>query len=67
MKMKTVKAVAKRFSFTASGKIKYKRAGKRHNLGSRSRKNKLKLKAGGILFEGNRKHVAPNLPYGATK
>ena len=46
MKMKTKKAAAKRFSFTATGKVKFKRANKRHNLGSKSAGRKLKLPVG---------------------
>ena len=44
MKLKTKKAAAKRFSFTATGKVKFKRTGKRHNLGNKSSARKLKLR-----------------------
>ncbi len=65
MKLKTKKAAAKRFSFTATGKVKFKRAGKRHNLGHKNSKAKLKLRKGGILFEGDVKHIEKCLPYGS--
>jgi len=65
MKLKTKKAAAKRFSFTATGKIKFKRTHKRHNLGNKSSARKLKLRKGGIIFEGDMKHVEKCLPYGA--
>jgi len=65
MKLKTKKAAAKRFSFTATGKKKFKRTHKRHNLGNKSSARKLKLRKGGIIFEGDMKHVEKCLPYGA--
>ncbi|MBL7715341.1 MAG: 50S ribosomal protein L35 [Bdellovibrionales bacterium] len=64
MKMKSKKAAAKRFKFSATGKIKFKRANKRHILSNKSSKRKLKLRAGGYLFEGDRRHVHRCLPYG---
>ncbi len=65
MKLKTKKAAAKRFSFTATGKVKFKRAGKRHNLGHKNSKAKRKLRKGGIAFEGDIKHVEKCMPYGS--
>ena len=64
-KQKTKKAAAKRFSFTATGKIKFKRAGKRHNLGHKSSKAKLALRSSGILFSGDMHHIEKCLPYGS--
>ncbi len=64
MKLKTKKAAAKRFSFTATGKIKFKRTNKRHNLGSKSAARKLKLRSGGYVFSGDWQHVAECMPYG---
>ena len=64
MKLKTKKAAKKRFSFTATGKVKFKRAGKRHNLSAKSSGSKLKLRSSGIVFEGDWKHIAECLPYG---
>ena len=66
MKLKTKKAAAKRFSFTASGKIKFKRTGKRHNLGSKSSARKLKLRSAGLVFSGDIKHVEKCMPYGSN-
>ena len=44
-KMKTKSAAAKRFKVSASGKVKFKRAGKRHQLGHRkSAKRKTKAR-----------------------
>jgi large subunit ribosomal protein L35 len=64
MKLKSKKAAAKRFSFTATGKVKFKRAGKRHLLSAKSSGAKLKLRSSGIAFEGDVKHVMECLPYG---
>lgn len=65
MKMKTKKAAAKRFSFTATGKVKFKRAGKRHNLGHKNSGSKLKLRSAGYLMEGDIRHIERCLPYGS--
>ncbi len=64
-KQKTKKAAAKRFSFTATGKVKFKRTNKRHILGNKSSKRKLALRAGGYIFKGDVKHVEECLPYGS--
>jgi large subunit ribosomal protein L35 len=64
MKLKTKKAAAKRFSFTATGKVKFKRTNKRHNLGAKSAKQKLALRAAGYIFDGDVKHIEKCLPYG---
>ena len=64
-KMKTKKAAAKRFKFTATGLVKIKRAGKRHCLGSKNAAAKLALRKGGYLFDGDIKHVEKCMPYGS--
>ena len=66
MKLKTKKAAAKRFSFTATGKVKFKRTNKRHNMGNKSSARKLKLRGPGILFDGDIKHIEKSLPYGSV-
>ncbi len=63
-KLKSKKAAAKRFHFTATGKVKFKRTNKRHNMGNKSAKRKLKLRGAGYVFEGDVKHVRECLPYG---
>jgi large subunit ribosomal protein L35 len=63
-KIKTKKSVAKRFKVTASGRVKYKRAFKRHNLGHRkTAKRKLRLRKGSYVHPSFVKHVTINLPY----
>ena len=63
-KMKTKSAAAKRFKVSASGKVKFKRAGKRHQLGHRkSAKRKLKLRAGAYVHPSSVKRILTSLPY----
>jgi large subunit ribosomal protein L35 len=62
-KMKTRKAAAKRYRVTGTGKIRYKKAGLRHILTKKTRKNKRNLRASGILEESAAKAVRQMLPY----
>ena len=48
-KRKTRRGAAKRFSLTASGKVKYKKAYLRHILTSKTAKNKRGLRKAGVL------------------
>jgi large subunit ribosomal protein L35 len=65
IKMKTKKSAAKRFSFTGTGKVKYKKQNLRHILTKKSTKRKRNLRHAGILSDDNvpviRKQM---LPYG---
>ena len=64
-KMKTKRAAAKRFSFTGSGKVKYKKMNLRHILTKKSAKRKLHLRASGILSEADSAKIRKQmLPYG---
>ena len=64
-KMKTKKAAAKRFSFTATGKVKYKKMNLRHILTKKSAKRKMHLLHAGILSEDSAKVIRSQLlPYG---
>lgn len=65
MKMKTKKAAAKRFKFTATGKVKFKRANKRHMMMNKSSARKLALRPGGIMIAGDARHVEKCMPYGS--
>jgi large subunit ribosomal protein L35 len=63
-KMKTKKSAAKRFKVTAGGKVKYKKAGKRHQLGHRkSAKNKLSKRKGAFVHPSSAHHALDCLPY----
>ena len=64
-KMKTRKSAAKRFSFTGSGKVKYKKQNLRHILTKKSTKRKRNLRKTGILAVENVPVVRKKLlPYG---
>lgn len=64
-KMKTNKAASKRYSLTATGKVKYKQAGLRHCLSSKNRNAKRQLRAPGYLAKEDQKHAHGQLPYGS--
>jgi large subunit ribosomal protein L35 len=66
-KQKTKKAVAKRFSITANGKIKRKRAGLRHILEHWGKDSKRGARKIGYVHPSDEVHVLRNLPYGSTK
>jgi large subunit ribosomal protein L35 len=48
-KIKTNSSAKKRFKVTASGKIKFKQAGKRHNLGRKSQKRIRNLRKSSVM------------------
>ena len=56
-KQKTKKSAAKRFKVTASGKVKYSKAGSGHLLSSKSRKRKRTLRKSGILSDMEARRV----------
>jgi large subunit ribosomal protein L35 len=57
-KQKTNKAAAKRFKKTATGKLKYHKAGSGHLLGSKTRKRKRNLRSAETLSKTETKRVA---------
>jgi large subunit ribosomal protein L35 len=57
-KRKTNKSVAKRFKKTATGKVKYRKAGSGHLLASKSRKRKRNLRSAGILSPCEEKRIS---------
>ena len=64
MKLKSKKAAAKRFKLTATGKVKFRRAGMRHLFAGKSNSYNLSKRQGGYLFSGDEGHIAKMLPYG---
>ncbi len=62
-KMKTRKAYAKRFSYTGTGKLKFKRQGLRHILTKKSTKRKRRLRHAAILSAAETKRAKTLLPY----
>lgn len=61
-KMKTRRAVAKRFSKTASGKLKRKRQGLRHILEKRSQKSKKTAGKTDYVHPSDEKQIKRCLP-----
>jgi large subunit ribosomal protein L35 len=63
-KMKTKKAASKRFTLTASGKVKYKKMNLRHILTKKSSKRKRNLRKAGFVASGPvhqiKKKLLPN-------
>ena len=62
-KIKSRKAVAKRFRVTGRGGVKYARAFRRHLLTVKNRKRKRKLGTPGLLSKADQKWVKIQLPY----
>lgn len=62
-KLKTVKSAAKRFTKSASGKIKHGQSHKRHILTKKSTKRKRHLRAMQSVHDSDHKAVARMIPY----
>ena len=62
-KIKTHKATAKRVSFTKSGKVKYSRQNRRHQVNLKETKRKRHLKKAGYLSEASAMAVRKLVPY----
>jgi large subunit ribosomal protein L35 len=62
-KLKSHSGAKKRFKFTASGKIRYKKAGRRHLLIGTSTSRKYRLRKETFVEKANFKEVKLNLPY----
>lgn len=64
MKLKTNRGAAKRFKFTAKGKIKRRKAYHRHILTGKSPKRKRSLRQSTLVDPTNVKAIRRLLPYG---
>ena len=62
-KQKTRRSAAKRYKFTGTGKVKYKKQGLRHILTKKSAKRKRKLRKEGILSKTETKRAKQLVPY----
>ena len=62
-KMKTHKATSKRFSMTKTGKVKYTRQNRRHQVHLKDSKRMRSLKKGAYLSEANVEAIKKLLPY----
>ena len=65
-KLKTNKSVAKRVRSTKSGKFKFKRAGGRHKMASKSPDRKRSLRKIAVATDADQKRIELCLPYGRT-
>ena len=63
-KIKTRKSVAKRFRFTAKGKIRRAQANRRHLMSHRSSKRKRHLGKGELVSPSEEKKIRRLLPWG---
>ncbi len=62
-KMKNHGGAAKRFCFTATGKVKFKRAKMRHIQFSKTKDMKRKARHAGIMVDADARHVHVLLPH----
>jgi len=62
-KLKTKSGAKKRFSLTATGKVKHGRAYKRHNMIKKTAKQIRQLRGGGTLQPGDANLVKGWMPY----
>lgn len=63
-KQKTKSAAKKRFKITGSGGLKFQHAGRRHNLGGKSRKGKRQSRAMDTIHKTDHDRVMRALPNG---
>lgn len=63
-KLKTKSGAKKRFSLTASGKVKFAHAKKKHNMRKLPPRSVRELRGTGILCEADAKIIKKYLPYG---
>lgn len=63
-KMKTNRGAAKRFKFTASGKIKVNKSRRRHILEKKTTKMKRQLRKGGLAAASDAPRIRRLCPYG---
>ena len=61
--VKTRKSVAKRFKITASGKVVFHGAGRRHLLQGKSPKRRRSLRKGSVLAATDNYRILQNLPF----
>lgn len=62
-KMKTRKAISKRFKKTASGGLKRNRQHTRHKLGKMDANRKRKLRKAKMVSKGDQKRIIDGIPY----
>ena len=60
---KTKKAAAKRFKITATGKVMFRGAGKRHLNGHKSSKHKRRIGNASAVSETHKHHITDVMPF----
>ena len=60
---KTKKAAKKRFKITATGRVMFRGAGKRHLLGHKSSKHKRRLGGAKAVSETHAHHITDVMPF----
>ncbi len=63
MKLKSHSASKKRFKVTGTGKLKYEKAGKKHLLINKSKRQKGLYKNGNVLSPKESRNIKKLLPY----
>ena len=63
-KLKTNKAAAKRYSYTASGKVKRTQANSRHRLATKTKRQKMSRRSGAYADKTCEAGIKKMLPYG---
>jgi large subunit ribosomal protein L35 len=63
-KLKTRRSAAKRFTFTATGKVKRRKGFKRHILNHKTRKQKRHLRQATLVHKSDEKAIKRLLPNG---
>jgi large subunit ribosomal protein L35 len=65
-KLKTKRAAKKRFSVNKNGKVKFGKAGAKHNFGPKNAKRGRRLRGNGVMRDRDAKKVIKELfPYGS--
>jgi large subunit ribosomal protein L35 len=62
-KMKTKSSAKKRFTITATGRVKFQQAGKRHGMIKRTTKFIRNARGTAVLCKSDEKIVKPMMPY----
>jgi large subunit ribosomal protein L35 len=62
-KLKTSKTIKKRFKISSTGKVSYKKAGRRHLLSGKTTSHKRKMRTGKAIDHTDLKRVIVRLPY----
>ncbi|EHM13128.1 MULTISPECIES: 50S ribosomal protein L35 [Jonquetella] len=63
MKTKSRSAAKKRFSLTATGKVRYHKCGKSHLLGCKNAKHRRRLRKAGIASDAATPSIKLMIPY----